>query len=60
MKPMFRVTEFHPPRNWIWVGAFFWLTVIYDHQFEPLDDKRAKLTFIIAAKGFGAHVFGPI
>ena len=37
VKPVFRVTEFDPPRNWKWVGAFLWLTVIYDHQFEPLD-----------------------
>jgi hypothetical protein len=52
------VTEFNPPRNWIWVGAFLWLTVIYDHRFEPLEENRAKLTFIIAAKGFGASILG--
>src|SRR4051794_35189613 len=56
MKPVFRVTEFNPPRNWIWVGAFLWLTVVYDHQFESLDENRAKLTIIIAATGFGASV----
>ena len=22
MKPVFRVTEFNPPRSWKWVGAF--------------------------------------
>ena len=58
MKPAFRMTEFNPPRSWKWVGRFLWVTVIYDHQFEPLGEKRAKLTFIIAATGFGAGVLG--
>jgi hypothetical protein len=58
MKPVFRVTEFNPPGNWKWVGAFLWLTVDYDHQFEPLDAEHTKLTFIVAATGFGASVLG--
>ena len=58
MKPMFRVTEFNPPRNWKWVGAFLWLTVIYDHQFEPLDSEHTKLVFIVEASGFGASILG--
>ena len=58
MKPVFRVTEFNPPSNWKWVGAFLWLTVIYDHQFELLDAEHTKLTFIVEAKGFGASVLG--
>ena len=60
MKPAFRVTEFNPPRNWIWVGRFLWLTVIYDHQFEKLDAGRTKLTFIVQGTGFGASVLGPL
>ena len=58
MKPQFRVTEFHPPRSWKWVGAFLWLTVLYDHRFEPLDAAHTKLIFIIEAKGFGASILG--
>src|SRR6266581_2305567 len=60
MKPAFRVTEFNPPRNWIWVGKFLWLTVIYDHQFEELDAGHTNLTFIVRATGFGASVLGPL
>jgi hypothetical protein len=26
-KPVFKVTEFNPYRNWKWVGGFLWLTV---------------------------------
>ena len=58
MKPAFRVTEFNPPRNWKWIGAFLWLTVIYDHRFESLDAERTRLIFIIEAKGFGASILG--
>ncbi|HEV3079095.1 MAG TPA: SRPBCC family protein [Gemmataceae bacterium] len=58
MKPVFRVTEFNPPRNWKWVGAFLWLTVIYDHRFEVLDAEHTKLIFIIEAKGFGVSNLG--
>lgn len=58
MKPVFRVTEFNPPRNWKWVGGFLWLTVIYDHQFEPVDARHTKLTWVIEANGFGAIILG--
>jgi hypothetical protein len=58
MKPVFEVTEYNPPGNWKWVGAFLWLTVVYDHLFEPLDVEHTKLTFIVEAKGFGASVLG--
>jgi hypothetical protein len=58
MKPVFRVTEFNPPRNWKWVGTFLWLTVIYDHRFEPLDTEHTKLIWIIEAEGFGASILG--
>ncbi len=68
MKPAFRVTEFNPPRNdsggglcnWKWVGDFLWLTVLYDHVFEPLDAEHTRLTFLIEAQGFGASVLGPL
>jgi len=60
MKPVFRVTEFNPPRNWKWIGAFLWLTVIYDHRFEPLDGGHTKLIFILEAKGLGASILGKL
>ena len=60
MKPAFRVTEYSPPRNWKWVSDFLWLTVHYDHVFEPLDAAHTRLTFLIEAQGFGASVLGPL
>jgi hypothetical protein len=56
LQPVFRVTEFNPPRNWKWVGVFLWLTVIYDHQFEPLDAQHTKLIWVVEAKGFGVRL----
>ena len=58
MKPVFRMTEFNPPRNWKWVGAFLWLTVIYDHRFEKLDAEHTRLIWVVEAKGFGVSILG--
>ncbi|HEV3259326.1 MAG TPA: SRPBCC family protein [Gemmataceae bacterium] len=55
---VFRVTEYNPLRNWKWVGAFLWLTVIYDHQFEPLDAGHTKLIWVVEAQGFGVRPLG--
>lgn len=60
MTPAFRVTDFNPPRNWKWDGAFLWLTVLYDHQFVALEAEHTKLIFIIEANGFGASILGPL
>jgi hypothetical protein len=58
LKPAFRVTEFNPPHNWKWVSAFLWLTVTYDHQFEPLGAEHTKLIWVVQAKGLGASILG--
>jgi hypothetical protein len=60
LAPTFRVTEFDPPRNWQWDGAFLWLTVLYGHRFEALDAAHTKLTWIIEAEGLGASILGPL
>jgi len=53
----FRMVEFNPPCNWKWVGRFLWLTVHYDHIFEP-QGERTKLIWIVACEGFGASILG--
>jgi len=60
VKPVFKVTEFNPYRNWKWVGNFLWLTIDYDHLFEEVSSTRTKLTFVIEATGFGVSVIGRI
>ena len=56
LKPVFRMTEFNPHRNWKWVGGFLWLTVYYDHLFDELNPTQTRLTWVIEAKGLGASV----
>ncbi|MEX2120253.1 MAG: SRPBCC family protein [Pirellulales bacterium] len=58
IRSAFRMTEFNPPQNWKWVGAFLWLTVIYDHRFEPVDEENTRLVWIVQAEGFGVSFFG--
>ena len=54
----FHVVEFNPYSNWKWVGSFLWLTVHYDHRFEPDGVGRTKLTWVVAAEGIGVSVVG--
>lgn len=54
----FSMTEFHPNRNWKWVGPFLWLTVYYDHRFEEIAATQTRLIWTVTAEGFGVSVFG--
>ncbi len=58
LRSAFRMSEFNPHRNWKWVGRFLWLTVHYDHQFEPLGTKRTRLRWTVEATGLGSSVLG--
>lgn len=58
IKPVFKMTEFNPHRHWKWVGNFLWLTIYYDHLFEPVDSTRTRVTFVIEATGFAVSIFG--
>ncbi len=62
MKARFAMTEFVPNRHWKWVSNFLWLTIHYDHRFEPIEDGRTKMQFIIEAKdlGFGKYILGKL
>jgi hypothetical protein len=58
LKPVWKVTEFHPYRNWKWVGDFLWLKVDYDHQFDEVTPTQTKITFVVEATGFGVSILG--
>ncbi|MGH7495482.1 MAG: SRPBCC family protein [bacterium] len=60
IKSEFRMAEMKVPRHWKWSGPFLWLTIHYDHQFEALDHRCAKLIWIVEAEGFGALIFGSV
>ena len=56
MKSTFQMTEFNPHRNWKWVGPFLWLTIHYDHRFEPIGDHNTKLVWNVGVTGLGAAI----
>jgi len=58
VKSTFLVTEFNPPENWKWAGKFLWLTINYDHRFEPVENQRTKLVWIVDCTGFAATLVG--
>jgi hypothetical protein len=51
IRSTFAMTEFDAPTGWTWVGRFLWLTIHYDHRFEPLDDRRTRLVWTVATEG---------
>jgi len=58
VRSSFRMTEWDPPRRWVWVGSFLWLTVEYVHSFEPVDPEHTRLIWTVNAKGFGISTLG--
>jgi hypothetical protein len=62
LKARFAMTEFVPRRHWKWVGNFLWLTIHYDHRFEPIGEDRTKMQFIIEANdlGLGRFILGKL
>jgi hypothetical protein len=51
LRSTFAITEFDPPTSWTWVGPFLWLTIRYDHRFEPMDEHHTRLVWTVAAEG---------
>ena len=58
IRSTFRVREFNEGTNWMWVGAFLWLTIYYDHRFEARGTETTRLTWTVDAEGFGTAVLG--
>jgi hypothetical protein len=58
MKSAFRVTAFNPPGNWQWTGPILWLAIAYDHRFEVVEERQTRLTWTVAAEGWGAGTVG--
>jgi hypothetical protein len=50
--------EWDPPRSWLWVGRVLWLTVRYDHRFEPVAVDRTRLVWMVDAEGPGVATVG--
>lgn len=59
IRSTFRVTEFEPPRRWLWVGPLLGLSVRYDHRFEAVDGGRTRLTWVVELDGPAASAVRP-
>ena len=49
----FRMTQFAPPDHWMWSANAGWLTLDYDHVFEPISDRQTRMVFHMVVTGFG-------
>jgi hypothetical protein len=58
IRSTFKMVALNPLKSWKWVGPFLWITVHYDHIFEPIDDQHTRLTWLVDAEGFAASIFG--
>jgi len=58
MRSTFRMIEFHPPHNWKWRGPFLWLSVDYDHRFEPAPGGGTRMIWLLEASGFAVGSLG--
>ena len=56
----FRMTEFAPPDHWMWSAQAAWLTLDYDHAFEPITDRETRMIFHMTMTGFGSDLFARV
>lgn len=40
------VTEFEPPRRWVWEGRSFMTVTRFEHRFEPVGEGRTRILFL--------------
>jgi len=50
-KTTMKVTEFEPPRRWVWEGRSFGTLIRFEHRFEPLGDGRTRIWFLAWMSG---------
>lgn len=56
----FRMTRFDPPTHWMWSATLGWLTIDYDHIFEPMSDRQTRMVFHQTVTGFGNDVLATL
>ena len=57
LKARFAVTEFVPKSHWKWISNVLGSTIHYDHRFEPINQDKTKMQFIIEANDLGPGKF---
>ena len=49
----FRMTAFEPKEHWQWSTRLLWLTLDYDHAFQPVSAGETRIVLLMTVKGFG-------
>ena len=49
----FRMSQFEPTSHWMWTGKMGWLTIDYNHIFEPISAQQTRIVFHQTVRGFG-------
>lgn len=52
------VTEFDPPRRWVWEGRSFMTLTRFEHKFEPVGDDGTRIWFLAWMSGPLARPMG--
>lgn len=56
----FRMTTFAPYEHWMWSGKAGWMTIDYDHRFEPINGRQTRMVFHQTVSGFGNSVMATL
>ena len=54
------VTEYDPPRRWVWEGTSWGVTTRFEHKFEEVDEDRTRTWFLGWTKGLLSFIGGPV
>ena len=54
------VTDYDPPRSWVWEGTSYGVTTRFEHLFEELDAGQTRIWFLAWMSGRLAWVLGPM
>jgi hypothetical protein len=46
VKATMTVTEYDPPRRWVWEGSSLGTVTRFEHRFEPVGDGRTRIWFL--------------
>lgn len=56
------VTEYEPPRRWVWEGRSFGMTTRFEHKLEEIGEGRTRIWFLAwvsgPLSGPGGWIFG--
>lgn len=52
------VTDYDPPRSWVWEGTSYGVTTRFEHRFEELDAGETRIWFLASTSGRLAGVVG--